>query len=122
MLPSRRVHLQFDEYLKDHGVIHGYTNANIVHDRMDRDVTYWGSAHRDLDFYHDEEGIREWLKGFQHLAYQETLTDYLRVAMGHLVLDEIERRGEWRDEEDLIQRAYRSFIARRFNRKYYRER
>jgi len=52
---------------------------------MDRDVTYWGPEHRDIDYYHQEEGIREWLKGFQHLAYQETLIDYLRVAMGHLV-------------------------------------
>lgn len=84
-MPSRRVHLKFDEYLKDHGVIHGYTYADTVHDRMDRDVTYWGPEHREIDFYHQEEGIREWLKGFQHLAYQETLTNYLRVAIGHLV-------------------------------------
>ena len=43
----------------------------------------------------------------QHFAYQETLTDYLRVALGHFVLDDIESRGEWEDEDDLIDRAYR---------------
>jgi len=70
-MPLRNIHLKFDEYLKNRGVIHGYTFADTVHDRMDRDVTYWGPEHRDIDFYHQEEGIREWLKGFQHLAYQE---------------------------------------------------
>ena len=42
------------------------------------------------------------LRGFQHLAYQETLTDYLRVAMGHLVLDWLDSRKEWHDEDDFI--------------------
>ena len=110
------------EYLEDHGIIHDYTFANTVHDRMDRDLTYWGPEHREIDFYHSEEGVREWLRGFQHFAYQETLTDYLRVALGHLVLDDIESRGEWEDEDDLIDRAYRSFIARGYHRKFYRER
>ena len=68
------------------------------------------------------QGIRNWLSGFEHLAYQETLTDYLRVALGHVVIDEIERRGEYYDEDDLVKRAYRSFVARGFNRKYYRRR
>lgn len=114
--------MKFDEYLKEHGIIHGYTYANSVHNRMDRDLTYWGPEHREIDFYHSEEGIREWLKTFQHLAYQETLTDYLRVCLGHLCLDDIASRGEWIDEYDLIKRAYRSFIARGFDRKFYRER
>ena len=69
--------MDFDEYLKDHGVISGYTYANSVHARMDRGIVVWGPDHREIDFYHSEEGIREWLRGFSHLAYQETLTDYL---------------------------------------------
>jgi len=121
-LPSRRIHLKFDEYLKDRGIICGYTYADIVHDRMDRGLTIWGPVHRYVDFYHSEEGIRSWLSRFQHLAYQETLTDYLRIALGHLVLDDIDSRGDWRDEEDLIKRAYRSFIARGYHRKFYRRR
>lgn len=121
-MPSRRVHLKFDEYLREKGIIYGYTYANTVHDRMDRDVSYWGPDHRDIDWYHGEEGIRDWLKTFQHLAYQETLTDYLRVCLGHLCLDEISSRREYRDEDDLIKRAYRSYIARGFERKYYRSR
>ncbi len=121
-MPSRRVHLKFDEYLKKHGIIHGYTYASTVHDRMDRGIIVWGSEHREIDFYHSEEGIREWLRGFSHLAYQETLTDYLRVAMGHLVLDDMASRSPRKNEEELIKSAYRSFIQRGFQRKYFKER
>jgi len=121
-MPSRRVHMKFDEYLKEHGIIHGYTYANTVHDRMDRDIIVWGSEHREIDFYHSEEGIREWLRGFSHLAYQETLTDYLRVAMGHLVLDDMASRFPRKNEEELMKSAYRSFIQRGFHTKYFKER
>ena len=116
------MHLKFDEYLKEHGIIHGYTYANTVHDRMDRGIIVWGSEHREIDFYHSEEGIREWLRGFSHLAYQETLTDYLRVAMGHSVLDDMASRFPRKNEKELMKSAYRSFKQRGFNRKYFRER
>jgi len=121
-MPSRRLHLIFDEYLKDRGIINGYTYANTVHDRMDRDASFWGPDHRYIDFYHAEEGIRDWLSSFQHLAYQETLTDYLRVCLGHMCLDIVHSKGEWYDEYDLMKRACRSFIGRGYNRKYFRRR
>lgn len=121
LLPTRKVHLKFDGYLKEHGIITGYTYADKVHDRMDRDLKKYGSLHRDLDFYHCEEGIREWLQKWQHLAYQETLTDYLRVALGHLVLDEMNSRYEFNSDEELIKSAYRSFIQRGFGRCYFKE-
>lgn len=119
-MPSRRLHLRFDEYLKDHGVIDGYTYANTVHKRMDRNTMYFGPEHREIDFYHSERGIREWLRGFAHLAYQETLKDYLRVALGHLVLDYMASRYEFENEYELMKSAYRSFIQRGYHRKYFR--
>jgi len=120
-LPNKRVHLEFDEYLKDHGIIRSYTYADSVHDRMDRGIIVWGSEHRDIDFYHSEEGIREWLRGFSHLAYQETLTDYLRVALGHLALDAMASRYEFDNEYELMKSAYRSFIQRGYPGKFFRE-
>ena len=122
MMPSRRVHLKFDEYLKEHGIIHGYTYANTVHDRMDKGIVVWGADHREIDFHHSENGIREWLLGFSHFAYQETLTDYLRVAMGHLVLDDMASRFPLKNEKELMKSAYRSFIQREFDRKYFKGR
>ena len=120
-MPTRRVHLKFDEYLKEHEIIHDDTFADKVHERMDRDIGVWGPEHREIDFYHSEKGVRDWLRGFSHFAYQETLTDYLRVAMGHLVLDDIASRFPDKDNEELIKSAYRSFIQRGFDRKYFKE-
>ena len=122
MMPSRRLHMKFDDYLKDKGVIYLDSYPESVHKRMDRGVEWFGPEHREWDYYHGEEGIRDWLSGFEHLAYRETLTDYLRAALGHVVLDDIERRGNYYDEDDLIVRAYRSFVGRGFHRKYYRTR
>ena len=114
------MHLEFDEYLKDHDIINGYTYTNSVHKRMDRNTKFFGPEHREIDFYHSEEGIREWLRGFSHLAYQETLTEYLRVALGHLVLDYMDSRYEYENEYELMKSAYRSFIQRGYHRKYFR--
>ena len=102
--------MKFDEYLKEHRIIHGYIYADKVHDKMDRDLIVWGPEHREIDFYHSEEGIREWLRGFSHLTYQETLTDYLRAALGHLALDDMASRYEYENEYELMKSAYRSFI------------
>jgi len=121
-LPTRRVHLKFDEYLREHGVICENTNTSAVHERMDRDLQTHGHwNHRYVDYYHDIDGIRAWVKKWSHLGYQETLTDFVRVALGHLVLDEIQSQGKWEDKDDLMKRAYRSFVMRGFDRCYFRE-
>ena len=102
-------------------VVQNAALGSVVTYRMDRDAIVWGADHREIDFFHSEKGIREWLRGFSHLAYQETLTDYLRVAMGHLVLDDIGSRYDYMDEFRLMKAAYRSFTHRGFHRKYFRE-
>lgn len=120
-MPSRRVHLMFDEYLIDHDIVSD-RDYSIVHDRMDRDVQYWGGfLHRELDPYHTEQGMRGWLRKWCHLAYQDTLTDYLRVALGHLVLDMMNSKYEYEDEDELIKSAYRSYAQRAFDRSFFRE-
>lgn len=121
-LPTRRVHLKFDEYLREHRVICENTKTNAVHERMDRDLqTYGHWNHRYVDYYHDIDGIRTWVKKWCHLGYPETLTDFVRVALGHLVLDEIQSEDKWKDEDDLIKRAYKSFVMRSFDRCYFKE-
>jgi hypothetical protein len=119
-MPSRKVHLKFDEYLKIKEVIFDDTFAQSVHKRMDKGVQKFGPDHRTVDFFHSEQGIREWLREMKHITSQDTLTDYLRVALGHLVLDYIEYRFPWKNEDELIKSAYRSFIQRGFHRKYFK--
>jgi hypothetical protein len=122
LLPTRRVHLKFDEYLRAHGIICKETLTNTVHERMDRDLQVHGHwDHRYIDYYHNIDGIRDWIRKWSHLGNQETLTDYVRVALGHLVLDEIHYRNEWKNEDDLIKRAYRSFVMRGFHKCYFKK-
>ena len=91
---------------------------------MDRDSKYFGHwNHQHDDYYHDISGIRAWLRKWCHLAYQDTLTDYVRIALGHLVLDDIWYR--YKDEnmshEEIIKSAYRSYAQRRYGRCHFKE-
>jgi hypothetical protein len=95
-----------------------YTSADKVLDRM---VEMPKRSMVPYDCYLEETGIRSWPKEWQHLAYQETLTDCLRVALGHLVLNEMNSRYESYNEEELIKFAHRGFIQRGFHKTFFRE-
>ena len=121
-MPTRRVHLKFDEYLREHGVIREDTKADAVHNRMDKDLQVHGHwNHQYEDYYHDINGIRDWIRKWSHLGYQDTLTDYVRVALGHLVLDEMWSKYEFESEEELMKTAYRSYAQRGFGKCYFKE-
>ena len=121
-MPTRRVHLKFDEYLREHGVIREDTKTDAIHNRMDKDLQVHGHwNHQYEDYYHDINGIREWIRKWSHLGYQDTLTDYVRVALGHLVLDEMWSKYEFESEEELMKTAYRSYAKRGFGKCYFRE-
>ena len=124
ILPTRKVHSKLDERLKEDGIICIDTNTEKVHDRIDRDVKKFGAEHRDLSDYHNEEGVRWWINKWSHLASQDTKTDYLRIALGHLTLDEVASNPKNRNksEEGLIQTASRTFKRRGYHRKFFRER
>lgn len=121
-LPTRRVHLKFDECLREHGVIREDADTDAVHNRMDKDLQVYGHwNHQYEDYYHDVNGIRDWIGKWSHLGYQDTLTDYVRVALGHLVLDEMWSKYKFDSEEDLMKTAYRSYVQRGFGRCYFKE-
>ena len=120
-MPNRRLHLKFDEYLIEHGIV-GDRDYNIVHDRMDRDIQIYGHwNHRYEDYYHDINGIRDWVRKWCNLGYQETLTDYVRVALGHLVLDEKWSEYEYENDYELMKSAYMSYAQREFGRCFFKE-
>ena len=62
--------------------------------------------------------VRGWIDKFAHLGNPLTLTDYVRVAFGHLVMDEI-----WNKDVPLItilRKALFLFKKRGFNKKKYK--
>ena len=88
-MPTRDRHLAFDEILRNKGVI-GLTDGNIMHDRMDRNVKYLLKDHREIDWWHHDKGIREYVRNMSHSGFgisQDKATDYIRIGLGHIALD-----------------------------------
>lgn len=79
-------HLTLDLFLKWEGIISDKTNTVKVHRFIDTRVP---RHHHILDDALTEKKVREWIRKFAHLGYQVTLTDLIRVAFGHLVMDDV---------------------------------
>lgn len=91
-MPSLKYHLDFDERrLKKNGVICEDTDGTSVHRRMDKNAKKYGPDHRDFDYWHSSEGIRDMIDAFVESIgiYPVTATDYVRIAYGHRCLDYI---------------------------------
>jgi len=89
-MPSREHHLEFDDRLRKNGIICEDTDGNAVHARLDRNAKHLADMHRELDYFHSPEGIREFIDNIVNSIggiYQATATDYVRIAYGHLCLD-----------------------------------
>jgi hypothetical protein len=89
-MPPRKYHLKFDERLRKNDVICEDTDGNSVHARLDKNSRHMGDMHRELDYFHSAEGIRDFIDNIVFsigTIYPETATDYVRIAYGHLCLD-----------------------------------
>ena len=114
-MPDRSTHEEFDYTLEEEGIIGSSDKGYIVHPRMDKGVRKFGPSHRDLDEWHSEEAIRDRLSTLNNVyGYdQDTLTDCVRMALGHLALDEAD--GDF-------DKALRIMKRRGWHRKFYRRR
>ncbi len=114
-MPNRRNHEEFDYILEDKGIITSAEKGYIVHPRMDRGVRWYGRTHRENDYWHSEEGIRERLETLDNMYEydQETLTNCIRMGLGHTALDKA--KGDFN-------KALRIMKRRGWHRKFYRHR
>lgn len=89
-MPDRYTHEEFDEVLIDENIIASSEKSHLVHGRMDKGVRKYGRYHRDDDYWHTIEGIKDRLGKLDDLYDydQRDLTDCLRIAAGHVALDE----------------------------------
>jgi len=121
-MPNRLFHRDFDLVLELEGMIHSSEGGDTVHSRLDKGVKEYGAWHREEDSWHTEAGIRDRINAFAHLAKPRTRTDYLRMGLGHLVLDEVCSKNPGLSDARLIEMALRLFKRRGYHRKYYKER
>lgn len=127
---NRDDHLRFDQILRDNGIIRlGEYDCDQVHEKMD----YGEGSHSRNTPHHTEEGIREWVSS-GHGSFWDSLFgnawghqygDFIRVALGHIVLDEywtkytMESNPD-RDRDEIFDMAYRTFVNRGYDTKRFR--
>jgi hypothetical protein len=116
-MPSRQKHEAFDRYLARKHVLLPDGKYGEVHAFMDRGVRDFGASHREVDIYHREKGLRQWLNGKYNVIGQDRATDWLRAGLGHICLDEREsylyKSYSW---PEVFDSAYRSMAQRRWTK------
>ena len=116
-MPSRSKHEEFDRFLARKHVLLPDGQYGEVHAFMDRGVEAFGSQHRELDKYHKEKGLRQWLNGKYNVIGQNRATDWLRAGLGHICVDEAETYlHESYSWEEVFDSAYRSMAQRRWTK------
>ena len=120
-MPERRLHSLFDYYLGQKGALKDAAGGNEVHRWLDRGAVKFGPEHQALDDDHTEEGIKRWLHSLVPRPPQARLTDYLRMGLGHIALDETRYALPYVGEDGLLAAAYRLFKQRGWHRICYEE-
>lgn len=121
-MPSRQIHIKFDKYLIERDVLIDSSYSKI-HTFIDKGTGTFGGQHREQDFYHSEEGIRQYLNGKIGIFGQELTTSWLRAGFGHLCLDKTAtRRGGMDQDKELFKSAYQSMVRGGYTKKYFRQR
>jgi hypothetical protein len=120
---SRNIHEEFDGILAKKGVLLPGGQYGEVHVFMDLGVRIFGKAHRELDMYHGKgtgtkaKGLRRWLNGKYNVIGQDLATDWLRAGLGHICLDEAERKlpkkYPW---EKVFDSAHRCMVRRKWTK------
>ncbi|MGB3478775.1 MAG: hypothetical protein WBB67_06415 [bacterium] len=112
-MPVRTVHKEFDKYLSERGILLPDASYDRVHEFIDRGIYTFGAQHRELDIYHQEEGLRSWLHSKYNIIGQDLATDWLRAGLGHFCLDEADSSLNGRYSQDsLFDSAYLSMAQR----------
>ncbi|HUT82790.1 MAG TPA: hypothetical protein VMZ29_16460 [Candidatus Bathyarchaeia archaeon] len=120
-MPRLRVHIKFDKLLKEKGIISEEANGRSVHTRIDKDTNYFGPNKSVADPDKTIKLIRGWISSWAHFGRKGTKTDCVRIALGHMVVDDIRSRKEYTSESDLLTRALISYKKKGFHKTFYRE-
>jgi len=132
-MPPRKYHLEFDDRLRGNDIICEDTDGNTVHARLDRNSKHLGDMHREIDYWHSPEGIRDMIDNIVNSIgniYPGTATDYVRIAYGHLCLDNMASKLKRKDNceykdldwREIYNRTYHLFRRKGYHKTYYRAR
>ena len=114
-MPAKEVHLIFDNYLKREGLISAEVDFSLIHDWLTAGFREH-DTHQLKDFNLDVLDIQEWILEICKKTNDEsTLTDYLRVALGHLVLDLLYCNFFFENEYQMVKKAIDFYLDRKYD-------
>lgn len=110
-MPKRSVYLMFDDFLKQEGIVR-LRDFSIVHDWMD---SYCGINNRNIYSEIDVDDVRAWVLEKSGSMDDALVTDFLRIAFGHLFLNLFSYGFVFADESEFMKRALEGYIARGYS-------
>jgi hypothetical protein len=113
-MPVKEVHIVFDNYLKREGFICAEGDFSLIHDLLivgfrEKDT------HQLKDFNLDVFDVKEWLLENSNSTDKALLTDYLRVALGHLILDLLYCNFFFENDYQLVKKAIDVYLQRKYH-------
>ncbi len=124
-MPSVAMHVKFDEYLAERGVLLHKKTYPAVHKFMDKGAKIYGPQHREIDPFHtverNAEALRSWINGKYAVVGPDTATDFLRSGYGHIALDiAVSKLYKTYGQRSIFDSAYRSMIQRGWHKKFFK--
>jgi len=107
-VPQTRLHLVFDDYLRRTGTISN-KDYTIVHDWMG---SFNQERGRRIYANINVEEVKEWIVKKSGSTDEAELTDFLRVALGHLFLDLLSYNFVFESEYEFMKKAAEGYIDR----------
>mgnify|MGYP005849312905 CR=1 FL=1 len=108
-MPQTRTHLVFDDYLKRTGIVRNKDYAK-VHDWM----SSFNQVRRRIYSNIDINTVREWIVKKSNSTDEAELTDYLRVALGHLFLDSLSYNFVFESEYEFMKKAIEGYTDKEY--------
>lgn len=111
-LSDRKIYLNFDSLLKTNGIV-GERDYSVVHDWMDNFLSPQNNQPTDAnpDTLLKINTLVEEKSGSTN---NQLLTDYLRVALGHLVLQMTQNNFVFKNEYELMKRTFQVYTDKDF--------
>lgn len=99
----------FDTILKRQGII-GCLDVSCVHGWIEQYLVLcsWQARESKLDLHE----VKNWIIGMCSQEKPELLTDYLRVALGHIVLSSLSACFRFGNEYERMKHAYQTYLDR----------
>jgi hypothetical protein len=107
-MPDRQQHLKFDTLLKTQEIVSD-KDYSLVHDWMDN--LFVSENPQSLDINLDRiDTIKKCVAEKCGEVDEQVLTDYFRVALGHLVLEAIQNNFVFKNEYEFMKRSLQVYL------------